>query len=96
MEEQGRDHTITPALNRELLFFGVPRVLFVVSVVIGVFVFLFTWSFILSLFLFLFLLIMCWWLTADDPALPAILASALRMSALFDPFEKRRFDLRWK
>ena len=82
MEGQGRQHTITPALNRELLFFGVPRVLFVVSAAIAVALFVFTWSLIGAVFAFLFLCVFSYWLTADDPALPAILASALRMSAL--------------
>ena len=102
MEEQGRHHEITPALNSELLIFGVPKVLFLVSAGIGLVVFIVfwsgdsVWSFLGPVLIFLFLCVISYWLTADDPAFPAILASALKHKPVYDPFLYEEYDVRWK
>jgi type IV secretory pathway VirB3-like protein len=88
-EYQERTHAITPAHNRELVIFGVPRVFFLCSAGISVVVFLFTWSFVIGLVLQLVLCLLSYWSSADDVSFPAILASGLRMTPIYDPLVRK-------
>ena len=90
MSSEGRHHRVTPVLNRELTIFGVPRVLFAASAGIAGGVFLFTWSVVAALIVFVVLCLLSYYLTADDPAYPAILASGLRMTAIYDPLVRKQ------
>ena len=89
MSDEGRHHAIPSVLNRELTIFGVPRVLLFASGAIGAGVFLFVWSVIAALLVFLLLCLLSYYLTAEDPAYPAILWSGIRMTAFYDPLVRK-------
>jgi Type IV secretory pathway, VirB3-like protein len=100
-----RHHLIAPALNRPLTIGGVDRKLFHMCIGVapnlGFFLGLTlgwgVWGGIVYSFLvFGCCFLMAYWLSADDPLFPAVLASAAFQARIYDGLEFRDYGLRWQ